>query len=64
MESFSKQIRHDVFNKKMNKLLNNDELNKEREKLLHYFYDTERGNDMVFDKMHFLKKENWIIEQI
>ena len=35
-----------------------------REILLNYFNTAEKGTDMVFDKMHFVKKEDWILEQI
>ena len=32
--------------------------------MLNYFNTAEKGTDMVFDKMHFVKKEDWILEQI
>ena len=32
--------------------------------MLDYFDKADKGEDMVFDKMYFLKKENWIVEQI
>jgi len=32
--------------------------------LADYFRTADKGVDMLFDKMHFLKKEEWIIEQI
>ena len=48
----------------MGKLLKNDDILRERDLLLKYFDTAEKGTDMFFDKMHFIKKENWIIEQL
>lgn len=61
---FSKEIRHEVFAEQMNRLLNEEEVLRSRESLLRHFEGAEKGSDMFFDKLHFLKKENWIIEQI
>lgn len=48
----------------MREILNNPDMLRNREQLGEFFVKGEKGNDMVFDKMHFLKKESWIIEQI
>ena len=48
----------------MNKILNDDDIAKSRENLLNFFNTAEKGTDMTFDKMHFVKKENWILQQI
>lgn len=61
---FTKQIRHDIFLERMNKLLNDSQVKRCRDSLIEYFDKAEKGKDMAFDKMRFLKKENWIIEQI
>jgi hypothetical protein len=61
---FNKEIKHEVFLTKMKDLLNDEDLQRNREMLNDYFAKAEKGKDMFFDKMYFLKKENWIIEQI
>lgn len=61
---FNKEIKHEIFLNKMNDILNDAEMMRNREILADYFGKAEKGTDMHFDKMHFLKKENWIIEQI
>ena len=48
----------------MKHLLNDEEVSKSRENLLNYYLTAEKGSDMNFDKLHFVKKENWILEQI
>lgn len=61
---FSKEVKHSVFLMEMNELLNNPRVAKARERLEHYFVNANKGQDMVFDKNRFLKKEAWIIEQV
>lgn len=48
----------------MNAILNDKEIEEQRQSLLEYFDSSEKGADLSFDKMHFLKKQKWIIEQI
>jgi hypothetical protein len=48
----------------MKTTLNDQNLLRNREILFDFFEKSEKGSDMLFDKMFFLKKENWIIEQI
>lgn len=48
----------------MKTTLNDHDLLRNRETLYDFFEKSEKGSDMLFDKMFFLKKENWIIEQI
>ena len=40
----------------MNKVLKDEDIEKQRDTLLKYFDSTEKGSDMFFDKMYFLKK--------
>ena len=61
---FNKEVRHEVFQERMKQVLSDKDVIRERQILLSYFEKAEKGKDMVFDKMSFLKKENWIIEQI
>ena len=48
----------------MKDVLNEADLLRSREAFYDYFIKADKGTDMLFDKMFFLKKENWIIEQI
>lgn len=61
---FNKEVKHEVFLERMRGILNDPETLRSREMLADYFRKAEKGTDMLFDKMHFLKKENWIIEQV
>jgi Asp-tRNA(Asn)/Glu-tRNA(Gln) amidotransferase B subunit len=61
---FNKEVKHDVFLERMRVILNDPQTLRNREMLADYFRKADKGTDMLFDKMHFLKKENWIIEQV
>lgn len=45
----------------MRAILNDQETLRTRQMLADYFRTANKGTDMLFDKMHFLKKEEWII---
>lgn len=60
----SKEVKHSVWMAEMGRLLNSDRTARAREKLQHYFANADKGKDMVFDKNAFLRKENWVIQQV
>lgn len=45
----------------MRAILNDQETLRTRQMLVDYFRTANKGTDMLFDKMYFLKKEEWII---
>ena len=48
----------------MEKILNNDSIIKKREKMYSEFSTKEKGKDMEFDKIFFLKKQHIITRHI
>lgn len=44
--------------------MNNERVDKAREKLMNYYNNAEKGKDMVFDKNMFMKRESWIVDQV
>ena len=63
-EIFNKEVRHEVFAKKMKNLLDSELIKERREKTFNDFLTNDKGKDLDFDKIYFLKKQNIIIREI
>jgi predicted transcriptional regulator len=63
-EIFNKEVRHEVFTKKMKNLLDSELIKERREKTFNDFLTNDKGKDLDFDKIYFLKKQNIIIREI
>ena len=53
---FNKEFKHEVFTRQMKNILNDSDMLRNREQLLDFFDRSDKGQDMIFDKMYFLKK--------